>query len=91
MTSAGSDRGALPIRDRHLDVLENGLAVGVAQRAGTRKSGRALLGAADAWSRRATFCGRRIMGSLVVQMGVDGREKEEKSMPSRALSGCRSE
>lgn len=38
-TPGGSDKGALPIRDLHLEVLENGLDVDGEDRAGTRKSG----------------------------------------------------
>lgn len=38
-TPCGSDNGALPIRDLHLEVLENGLDVEGEDRAGTRKSG----------------------------------------------------
>ncbi len=38
-TPCGSDKGALPIRDRDLVVLENGLDVCGEHKAGTRKSG----------------------------------------------------
>lgn len=41
-TPCGSDRGALPIRDRHLEVLENDLDLCGEARAGTRKSGRSI-------------------------------------------------
>ena len=38
-TPCGSDKGALPIRDLHLAVLESGLDACGELRAGTRKSG----------------------------------------------------
>lgn len=41
-TPWGSDKGALPIRDLHLGVLENSLDVDADDRAGTRKSGSSI-------------------------------------------------
>ena len=41
-TPSGIGKGALPIRDRALEVQENGLIVCVEDRAGTRKSGRSI-------------------------------------------------
>lgn len=41
-TPCGSDKGALPIRDLHAEVLENGLDECGEDRAGTRKSGSSI-------------------------------------------------
>lgn len=41
-TPCGSDKGALPIRDRHLEVLEKDLDVCGEVRAGARKSGSSI-------------------------------------------------
>ena len=41
-TPSGIDKGALPIRDRDFEVPENGLIVGVEDKAGARKSGSSI-------------------------------------------------
>jgi len=53
-TSVGSDSGAEPIREAHLEVLENDSEFGVESSAGTRKSGREVV-TCDGRKARASF------------------------------------